>query len=264
MLANLLLPQNARPTRIRTLMMPKADQNRWNSSAALLAVPLLVVGCSRARVTPNTPAALGKGHNGPTEGPALRLALADVKETERELCPTSDQSTEGRGTNGKDLPTLQSASVKRERDWVVVTVNRQEGEDSSITRTHVLARRPHQISVALGCGRSLLLIPSPRTAPVDSAAPARIVAQVDSELTYVTSAPVTLLDSHEDWDGGSGGTLMTAQLKNGWLQVTSETVSPGSNGGESHSTVVDTFELSGFRRAQIADGADPWVFMAVP
>jgi hypothetical protein len=100
--------------------------------------------------------------------------------------------------------------------------------------------------------------------PVHSAIPKRIVAQIDSERTEITQTPVRLLDFREDWDGGSGGTLVSAQIKSGWLQVTNTTVSPGANDGELHSSVVDTFELSGFRRAEVATNVAPLVFIAVP
>ena len=116
------------------------------------------------------------------------------------------------------------------------------------------------LSLSLGCASA------PKKAVLGSAraVPNRIVAQIDSRRIAIGSEPVVVLDFREDWDGGSGGTLMTARIAGGKLWVTTNQVSRGPRGRGETTTDEKEFGLAGFRKATVKTPGGTVVFNADP
>jgi len=75
--------------------------------------------------------------------------------------------------------------------------------------------------------------------------------------------PVTLVDFHEDWDGGSGGTLVTGQIAGETLKLTEVTVSPDSGSSERRKTLTTTYDLCDFSREVLETTAGAFVLRLI-
>jgi len=236
---------------------------RSTTKAVAVAVCIVnIAGCAIGCASFRAPSGLA---NSSTHGDTLiRVAVEDVAETPRELCPSGDKGYGKPQADGAIAAPRYSASVRRERHWVVIDLERNAPDDRSITRTHVVAAHPPQDPLELGCGRKLLFLPANEVAVGTTALPLRVVAEVSSEKIEISSKEVTLLDLRKDWDGGSGGTMVTAKVERNRLRVTSVTVSPGVGDGNAYARTIDEFDLFGFRRESLETDAGTVVIAVGP
>jgi hypothetical protein len=211
----------------------------------LVLGPILAIACASSRGT-------------------IHLPIREVTVTPRDLCPTAAPGSESRPLNAKGPEVRRSASVKRDRDWIVITVDESDGTLATSRRTHLSATRAHYKTMDLGCGRTLLLEPGSAQPTALPPPPSHIVAEAGSQRTEIASAQVELVDFHEDWDGGSGGMSIEARVKDGWLEVSTTDVYRHPQSGEGHASVVDAFDLSAFRSEKIESPMGPIIFTAVP
>jgi len=116
------------------------------------------------------------------------------------------------------------------------------------------------LSLGLGCASA----PEKSGNGSARAVPRRVVAQVDSHQVDIGTEPVVVLDYHQDWDGGSGGTLMTARIGDGKLRVTTKQVSRGPHSRAETSTDEKEFGLAGFRKATVRTPGGTVVFSGEP
>jgi len=228
-------------------------------AACIFNIAYCAVGCATVRGAPS-----GFANSTASGETLLRVAVADLAETPIELCPSGEKGSGNPQVSGSTAAPRYSASVKRDRGWVVIGDERNASDDRSMTRTHVLAAHPPHDSLELGCGRKLLLLPAKEVSVGDTAIPLRVVAEVGSEKIEIRSTEVTLLDLREDWDGGSGGAMVTAKIERNRLRVTSVKVSPGAGNGNAHARTIDEFDLSGFRRETVETDAGTVVITVEP
>jgi hypothetical protein len=92
----------------------------------------------------------------------------------------------------------------------------------------------------------------------------RVFAEFDSRQTEITSTVAVLMDFRSEWNGGSGGTLMRAQIKNGWLEVNTTCVSPGSQTTEFREETINMYDLSAFHQETVEDSVGTVSFRAAP
>ena len=194
----------------------------------------------------------------------IHLPIREVTATPRDLCPTAAPGSESRPSNAKGPEVRRSASVKRDRDWIVITVDESDGTLTTSRRTHLSVTRAHYENMDLGCGRTLLIEPGSAQPTALPPSPSHIVAEAGSQRTEISSVRAKLVDFHEDWDGGSGGMSIEARVKDGWLEVSTADVYRHSQNGEGHAYVVDAFDLSAFRSETMESPMGPIIFTAVP
>jgi hypothetical protein len=191
----------------------------------------------------------------PTAIEHLQLNVDTLNGLPRELCkPVQPQV--------KD-EAQSVASVARDKNWVLVTRTEHSGTDVvAIFRTYYSTNRLPRTPIELGCGKSLSLLPNTTNAK-SCPQSVRIAAEVTSGVIEIGNHPVTLVDFHEDWDGGSGGTLVTGQIAGETLKLTEVTVSPDSGSSERRKTLTTTYDLCDFSREVLETTAGAFVLRLI-
>jgi hypothetical protein len=190
-------------------------------------------------------------------GEAIVVDVAALGQSPRRLCT--------RGNTPDEAEPRVWASAERNEKWVIVTRREQgEGEDGRTWRYYFAVDRMPAAPVELGCGRLRLHAVRVEEKTVSRPLLSRAWVEALSTVSEVGSKPITLVDFHEDSDGGSGGTLVKGQIDGHILRLTETVVSPGSTSSESHWTTITEFDLRGLTREVVETKAATLVVRTVP
>jgi hypothetical protein len=200
----------------------------------------------------------------PKDGDAIVVDVAALEQTPHRLC-ASRQTTD-------DAEPRVWATAERGEKWVIVTRREQgEAENGQTWRHYFPLEQIPDALVELGCGRLRLHASRPLRADASRAegtasrpSPSRVWVEVLSRVSEVGATPVTLVDFHEDWDGGSGGTVVQGQIDGHTLRLTEAAVSPGSNSNVAHWTTITEFDLRGLTREVVETKVATIVVSTVP
>jgi hypothetical protein len=180
-------------------------------------------------------------------GTSVNLKVDALKDAPIELCPQTRTSEES------DTSTTQgTASARRDRDWIVIATGKtKENGARELSVRYFDARNPPPSPIALGCDKALLLEPNRTARPAKTPSPANVCAKLEGRLIPLSNEDVTLFDMREDWEGGSGGTLLMARLLPATLRLTETSVSRGANSSELRTTTVTEYDRSGIAHEEV-------------
>ena len=182
--------------------------------------------------------------------------VATLTQAPRRLCASAQ-------LRGEEEPRVW-ASVQRDAKWIIVVrAERGEGDSGQTWRHYFPADLAPEAPVELGCGRLLLRSARSESLVGRSSSP-RVWAQALSTQSEVGATPVTLVDYHEDWEGGSGGTLVVGRVDGDRLRLTETSVSPGSGSMERRWTTTTEFDLRGLTREVVETSVASIVVSAAP